>query len=96
MSSEDIFDFVDALEQQTYAAGLLGSVLLNCESELDPRLQNQIVKLLATIRDWPKWDPSDEDKIETKLAAIHTKSRYILQRLNIPSKVIDRSVDGDF
>nr|XP_045611227.1 protein LTO1 homolog isoform X2 [Procambarus clarkii] len=73
-----------------------GSVLLNCESKLDPRLQNQIIKLLATIRDWPNWDASSEDKMEEKLTAIHTKSRHILHRLKIPSKVVERSVDGDF
>ncbi|XP_071534046.1 uncharacterized protein [Panulirus ornatus] len=132
MSSDDIFDAVDTLEQQEYTAGetegvrdgrqkqfqngftfgwqqachilqelgciegLLSSVLLNCESELDPRLRKQILKLLATVRDWPEWDPSAEDKMETKLTAIHTKTRYILKQLNISSTVVDRSVDGDF
>ncbi|XP_042868748.1 uncharacterized protein LOC122251084 isoform X2 [Penaeus japonicus] len=132
MNGDDLFDAVDALEQQQYEAGeeegleegrkkhmkigaLLGwqqachiqqelcrieglfeSLLLNCRSDINPKLQTQMEKLLATIRESPNWDPADEEAMESKLSAIHTKSRYILQRLKIPAKVIDRSVDGDF
>ncbi|ROT71087.1 uncharacterized protein [Penaeus vannamei] len=132
MSNDDLFDAVDALEQQQYHAGeeegleegrkkhmmtgallgwqqachiqqelcriegLLESLLLNCRSDINPKLQTQMEKLLSTIRECPNWDPADEETMEAKLSAIHTKSRYILQRLKIPAKVIDRSVDGDF
>lgn len=76
--------------------GVLTSLLLNCESSINPRIQSQIGKLLIAIKEWPNWDPAEEEKIEAKFASIHTKSRFILHQLHISSTVIDKSVDGDF
>ncbi|XP_066980279.1 uncharacterized protein [Macrobrachium rosenbergii] len=76
--------------------GLLSSLLLNCETTITPRIQKKICQLLTEIREWPLWDPGQEEKIEAKLLSVQTKSRFILQQMKISSVVIDRSIDGDF
>ncbi|XP_068219901.1 uncharacterized protein [Palaemon carinicauda] len=132
MSCEDLFDAVERLENQAYAAGekegiadgqlkswqtgfefgwkqachihqelgniegLLSSLSFNCETSIPPKLQKKICQLLAEIREWPTWDPAQEELIEGKLLSIHTKSRFILQQMQISSAVIGRSIDGDF
>ncbi|KAK3881719.1 hypothetical protein Pcinc_013874 [Petrolisthes cinctipes] len=83
------------LQELGYIEGLLSSLLLICNPEIDCRLHNQCTKLLETVRDLSKWEAAGEEEVERKLTVLHTKTRFILQRLKISSKVINRS-DDDF
>lgn len=79
-----------------FLTGLLNSLLLICKPDIDSRLHNQCTKLLESVRDLSKWEAAGEEEVERKLTVLHTKTRHILHRLKISSKVIDNSVDNEF
>lgn len=53
-------------------------------------------KLLNFIDSCSYWDSLDPEKLEHQLEVLHAKAKYVLKKLNIPCRILNKDIENEF